>query len=231
MNRRAMAAAVLTAGFVAMLPLVALAQTPAAARRSSGHVIDYTVAVQLDGPTDFGSADANLLRPNGTPLSVFSTNSSLGPGIGLDAHVSFGLTRRLFAEATGAWGRFQLRTHTSGDVENADPLRLTEDLSRFSVEGSGLWMLWATPRAALFARGGAGWMRELAGAGTLMEDGVIGNVGGGVKYWWKNGAPGRLSRLGVRAEGRVVIRSNGITLGEQRTRVTPAASAGIFFGF
>lgn len=227
-----MAARLACAAILTIVPACAFAQTPPPrARAASVHVIDYTFGMQFDGPTSFGGADANLLRPDGTPLSVFSTSNSLGPGLGLEAHLSYGVTRKLFAEASGAWGRLQLRSKTSGDIENAEALTLTDQMSRFSVEGSGLWTLWSKARTALFVRGGAGWMRELAGENTLMEDGVIGNVGAGIKYWWKNGSPHGVSRFGLRAEGRAVIRSGGITLGAQKTRVTPAAAAGVFFGF
>ena len=55
-------------------------------------------------------------------------------------------------------------------------------------------------------------MREVAETGALTEDGAIANVGGGVKYWWRDQARGTFRKLGLRVEGRAALRSSGISL-------------------
>ena len=74
-------------------------------------------------------------------------------------------------------------------------------------------------------------MRELAAGATVAETGVIGNVGTAVKYWW--GAPSSIQRrrLGLRLDGRAVLRSGGVDLGVTGVRVAPAASADLMIGF
>ena len=75
-------------------------------------------------------------------------------------------------------------------------------------------------------------MRELAETGALTEDGAIANVGGGMKYWWRDQARGACRKLGLRVEGRAAIRSVGhLRSVEQSTRVAPVLAGGLVIGF
>ena len=104
-------------------------------------------------------------------------------------------------------------------------------MSRFTLEGAGVWMLNDRGRARWFVRGGVGWMREVDETGVLIEDGTIANIGGGMKYWWRDQARGTLRKLGLRVEGRAAIRSSGISLDQKSTRVAPVLAGGLVFGF
>ncbi len=119
-----------------------------------------------------------------SPLLVFNSDISMGPGPGAEVHFGRSVGSRLALEVTGTWTFTTIRAEVSTDFDNAPDATLTEDLSRFSVEGSALWRLAGGAKRALYLRGGAGWMRELTGGATLAETGVIGNVGASVKYWW-----------------------------------------------
>jgi hypothetical protein len=65
---------------------------------------------------------------------------------------------------------------------------------------------------------------------TLADNGVIGNAGAAVKYWWGDSSSvGR--RLGLRLDGRAVLRSGGVDVGAGSLQVAPAASADLMIGF
>jgi hypothetical protein len=173
---------------------------------------------------------ATYTRPDGGTLPLFTTDVSFDVGYGLEAQLGRRLGDRWAVELGGGWTRTAVRTRVSGDFEGAPGATATEDVSRFSVEGSALWTVAGSRDRSVFVRIGGGWMRELAGGGVLSEDGVIGSVGAGVKYWWRQSTPGS-GRWGVRLDGRAVLRSPGIDLGPNRIRVAPAASASVLFGF
>jgi hypothetical protein len=219
---------------VLLIVAFAAAAGPAAAQTapaSSGLPIEVSVQAAWVGPASFGSVNENLTRPAGSPYPVFQTDNSLGSGIGVEANFGYPLGARLQAELTGAWSRASLRSEITGDVEDADDITITETLNRFSIEGGVLWTLRTRERSSIFIRGSGGWMRELAGSGALAEDGFVANAGAGMKYWWGTATPGQAKRIGLRVEGRLSIRSGGITLGERSVRVAPVASGGLIFRF
>ena len=76
-------------------------------------------------------------------------------------------------------------------------------------------------------RGGAGWMREMAGWGTYAEDGAIGDLGLGVKYWWHTRARDDTGRLALRVDARLAGRAGGIVIGARTFRVAPLVAAGL----
>jgi hypothetical protein len=183
------------------------------------------------GSMSMGSRDATHTRPSGGPLLIFNSDASLGPGPGIEVHFGRPAGSRLEFEATGAWTFTTIRTKVSADIEGAQDTTVTEDLTRFSIEGSALWRLAGGAKRALYLRGGAGWMRELAAGSTLADDGVIGNVGAAVKYWWGASSSAQRRRLGLRLDGRAVLRSGGVDLGASGVQVAPAASADLMIGF
>jgi hypothetical protein len=213
-----------------VLAMVVAAVRPAAAQAGIERY-ELSVGPVVVGTMPVGDSDATLVRPDGAPFPFFRNDVTLGPGPGLEAHFGRSLGARLSVEATGAWTFTEIRTKVSGDAENAPDVTLTEDLSRFSVEGSVLWRVAGDRRRSLSIRGGAGWMRELAGDATLAENGVIGNLGAAVKYWWGPSSSIQRRRLGLRLDGRAVLRSGGVELGSSGVHVAPAASADLMIGF
>jgi hypothetical protein len=211
---------------------VAAAQTaPVAPKPRRPLRLEIGASVVLVGSTDFGSAAANLTKPDGSNLALFQTSSTLGAGRGLEVNLGLSLTRSLRAEASAAWVVSELRSRISADFEDTAALTATETLSRVTVEGAATWTVFERGRTTVFARGSVGWMREIVGAGALYDDGVVASAGGGVKYWWLDRSRGRLRRLGVRADARVTGRSSSITLGNQSRRFSPVVAGGIVFGF
>ena len=222
------------AGARASLALVvfAIAAAPAAAQRvtRSDPKREVTFAATWVGPVTFSTTPANLLRPDGGTLPLFTTTNGLAPGVGADIDVGLWLTRSITVEGTAGWSRTNLRTRVTGDFEGAADTTVTETIARFAVEGSALWTFARRGHARYFARGGAGWMNELVGDATYHARGIVGNAGVGMKYWCGNPRPGA-SRIGLRVEGRAVIRDRGVSLGGGRVTVAAVAAGGIVFGF
>ena len=217
------------------VPAVAAAQTPASGQKpvaqqpaAPGGGKEFIVGGSWLGPVGMGTSSAELLRSNGTTLTLFDTDNSLGSGFGLTAGVGFSLTRSLWAEVLGGWSRATLRSDISGDFEDAEVELLRADIMRFSVEGAALWYFGAGGSNAWFVRGGGGWGRELDEGRALAEDTFQGTAGLGWRHWW--GQPKGRARSGLRASGGVEFRTGGLTLGEG-VRVGPTAAVHLFFGF
>jgi hypothetical protein len=212
----------------------ALAQTPAAPARPRGPArpVDVTVGVTLAGPTSFGTSAQELIRSDGSRLTTFRTENRLAPGVGLEAHLGFQVTPRFWAEASGDWSRADLEARITSDIEGADDVTLAETASRFSVEGAARWHFLVRGKTSYFVRGSVGWMRDLVSNGALVADATVGSAGLGLRHWFREGAAGRRTRrLGVRVDGRVNIRTAGLTLGEAKVRYAPVAFGGFVFGF
>lgn len=212
-------------------PASAQTPRPQTSRPPRDHGIELTLGGAWTGGNSFGSADANLQAPNGSSLTLFTSKSDLGAGAGLESHLSFRVTKQFAAEVSGTWTHATIHTALSGDFENADALTATVGISRFTIEGSGVWTFKSRGRMRWFVRGGVGWMREVDETGVLTEDGTIANIGGGMKYWWRDQARGTFRKLGLRVEGRAAIRSSGISLDQKSTRVAPVLAGGLVIGF
>jgi hypothetical protein len=200
-------------------------QGPASDRR-----LELSAGVMLTGPVGLGTSTASLVAPDGSAFTLFHTESRLAAGAGVEVHLGYRLTSKLTAEASGSWNRVGFRTAVSGDAEGIPDATLQLSASRFSVEGSATWILARRNKMDFFARGGGGWMRELAEGNSLYEDAGIGSVGGGMKYWLKERTSGRIRRLGLRFEGRALVRSKGLTLGGRSTKVVPVFCGSLILG-
>jgi hypothetical protein len=215
-----------------LFALLAVNAAPLTAQQPSGQPrLQVAVGGTFVGVMPLRSGSADLVRPDGGQLPLFSTDVSLRPGPGVEVHLARQLGSRWAAELTGGWTATRIRTRISNDFEDVPASTLTERLSRFAVEASLVWSVSATADRSVFLRAGGGWMREVAGATGFADDGVIGNVGVGMKYWWSRSTPGRGRRWGVRLDGRAVLRARGIDLGADTVRVAPAAAADVLFGF
>jgi hypothetical protein len=212
-------------------PAAAQTTRPQPSRPPRDHGIELTLGGAWTGGNSFGSADANLQAPDGSSLTLFKSTSDLGAGGGLESHLSFRVTKPFAVEFSGTWTHATIHTALSGDFENAEPLTASVGVSRFTLEGSAVWTFKTRGRSRWFLRGGFGWMREVDETSVLTEDGTIANIGGGVKYWWRDQARGAFRKLGLRVEGRAAIRSSGISLDQKSTRVAPVLAGGLVIGF
>jgi hypothetical protein len=220
MSRARGAAALICAASLALLASSASAQ----ARPPNAPSREFDVGVSWVGRTSYGSADANLSTGSGGTQPLFSTRTEMGAAVAVEARFGVGLTGHLRGEASGTWGRSELRTTVSADFEDAAPATLTLTIANFSAEGAGVWSFRPRRPFEPYVRAGAGWMRELTDGSVLAVDSLVANVGGGVKYWWGRHA-------GLRSELRAVIRSGGLEAGTATRRISPALTASAAFRF
>jgi hypothetical protein len=217
----------LVAGIVVLTPVPGFAQAPVA---SSGRAVQLSLGGLVFGETSFGDIDAEYIASNGSRVVVFQTENALRPGFGLEVHLGLALSPAFEVEATGSWARADLRSRVLNDVEGVETTVVKEPLNRFGVEGAALWLFSRRGKVAWFARGSAGWMRDLTGNDSLVEDGFAGSAGGGMKYLWNQAGDG-FRVAGFRVEGRVLVHKGGVSIGENRVRWTPAAAGSLIMGF
>lgn len=205
----------------------AAAQTQSTARAEK---FEVDIGAAFVGSGAFGSANASLTSPSGS-LTLFSTANGLSASVGPEAHIVFGLNRRLQAELTGTWSRAELRSTISGDFEGAEAVTSTLGISIYTVETSVVWYPRRHRKLDPFVRGGAGWLREVTSDGTLSANGVIATGGAGVKYWLREDNRRTLKRFGLRAEFRVLSRSDGLSLDLAKRLIAPAFGVSAILGF
>jgi hypothetical protein len=212
-------------------PTSAAAQQAPAAPIAPARNIELSVGGLFAAPSPAGSASASLLTPGGSNLDVFDIDSTFGYGYGAEAIVGFRVAPRLWIEASGGITRTTARSEISSDLESGPSLTVSENLSRFSAEGAVRVDLADPGTTTWFVRGGGGWMRELAGGNALVENGFIFNAGGGVRHWFRDNRAGAVKQIGLRLEGRVMVRTAGIEFGSRSLRMGPGAAGALIFGF
>ncbi len=208
------------------------AQTKSQGRPGGKREKEFLVGAVIAGPSSVGSSDATLLDGAGNPgVTLFRVENQLATGQGIESNIGIQLSRKLWVEVSGSWTRSNVNSKIRNDFENGLDETISSPMSRFTVEGGVVRYLRDKGRTAWFVRGGGGWMRETAGGNTLTGDGWIGNAGLGLRRWFRIGGTGSIRRIGFRFEGRAVVRSGGISLGEKGIRFGPAGTAHIVFGF
>lgn len=146
---------------------------------------------------------------------------------GLEARVGWRVTEHWAVGVTGSWSRPDFETRISDDVEDAEPVIAALGMDRFTVELDVERRFGRSVRWQPYARLAAGWLRELADNRALADSGVAAHAGGGLKYWMREGRPGWLGHIALRAEARLALRRGGITLGDAGHRWSPTVAAGI----
>jgi hypothetical protein len=209
---------------------MAVASPAFAQATKSGPTKEFTAGVAWLGPVSFGSASADELRPDGSPLSLFQVENSLGSGFGARVGFGFQLTPALWAEFVGGYGWQPLKSKTKSDFEDADLELIESSSQQFRLEGAVLWYFRPTGKTNWFVRGGGGWQKELADGNALAEDAFIINGSLGLRRWWKQN-PRTGNATGYRATFGADFRTGGLTLGESKLRVSPTATFSIVFGF
>ena len=216
----------------------ALAAAPALAQPPAPRV-EVSVSGLWSGGYALGvqPADETRNQAGGGAFTLFTTSSRATPARGAELRVGVRLGRHLAVEAGGSWARASVSTRVSGDAEQAPGVTATAGFTQYVVDGALVLRLprlaFAGGRAVPFAEAGAGYLRQLYAGRTLIETGSVVHAGGGLRVWLRRRPAGWLKRVGVRADGRLVVRRRGIDLGGGggRARVYGSVSAGLAVGF
>jgi hypothetical protein len=81
-----------------------------------------------------------------------------------------------------------------------------------------------------FAAAGIGYLRQLHEGLTLVEQGHLYHLGGGLKHWLAVRDRGRIRALGVRTDARLYLLRDGIAF-KDRPRPLGAISGSLFIDF
>ena len=220
--------AALSVSFVFLGVASSFAQTARSQSPRSGSWEIGGGIVYLQG-FDMGDRSADLTRPTGGPLELFTTSSELKAAIGLQGRLGFYLSPQLSVEGGVRFAKPKLSIRITGDFENAPNETAEETLNQYLIDGSALWHF-GRPSATSggvvpFVMGGVGYLRELHDGQELVETGVEYHAGAGVKIWFGGGG-----RFGVRAEGGISIRDGGFDF-EDKTRYIPVAAGSVIYLF
>jgi hypothetical protein len=185
------------------------------------------------GAQPLGSRDANLTTGTGSLLRLFSSTSDLHPVAGFEGRVGVKLTRAIEVEALASYATPQLRTRVSNDTENSAGATVTESVQQYNVGAAVIWYAMARKAGARthpFVTAGAGYLRQLHEAATLIAAGQTYHVGGGAKVVLASRPRKILKVVGARLDVRAIVRTKGITFDGRRS-ISPAAGASLFVRF
>jgi hypothetical protein len=206
---------------------------PVRSARSTPHAGSWELSGGLEwqGGFDLGQRNAELTRNPGAgtgPYDLFTSESSLRPAAGVQAHVAGYLTSRLAVEGGVRITRPVLRVDLTADAESAPDQAAEERITQYVIDGSVVWHLARSPqgRAVPFVAAGGGYVRDLHAQSQLVETGSEMHATAGVKWWFSS----RPRRLGIRGEAGVSLRDGGFDFRKGR-RAVPIASASLAYLF
>jgi hypothetical protein len=180
-----------------------------------------------------GSTSANETTGAGGTFTLFHTSTELASLSGVEGRVGVRVWRGVEAEVEASYGKPQLKVSISNDVENAAQVIAVEPIQQITV---GAAVLWSVPyrqwggRLVLFLTAGAGYLRDVHEAQTLIDSGRYYQVGGGVKVLLVSRSRSFFKGLGVRADARAIVRSKGVAF-DEAGHASPAIGVSVFVRF
>jgi hypothetical protein len=209
--------------------LVSLRPVVASAQQSSGHRTELGGDVLWLTGVTFNDVNANENAFGGATRLVFRTSTKLEQAVCPEAKVVVGLTSTIDAEGAVAFGRTHLSTSITIDPE-APSATVSTPLTLYLLQGGVAAHLarWQRGRAAPFASGGIGYLRQLHDGHALVQNGKSWYVGGGLRYALKDDTARGLNSAALRLELRATILPGGSTV-DGATHVLPTVIAGVFF--
>jgi hypothetical protein len=196
--------------------------------------LELSVGTAWVGRAAVGTRDATLTAPGGDRFRLFSTSSELGSATGLTVRLGRRVTSIVEAEVSASYASPPLMTSITDDAETALPTAVSESITQFTVEGGVLVDLTrGRPGSRLlpFVAVGGGYLRQLHEGGTLVQTGKLVYVGAGVRIpIVSRGADRRLTQLGVRVDGRALLRSGSVML-DGTSHISPVLAASLFVRF
>ena len=233
MNRASLAAVCAAAGLSVAIP--AFAQPDASPRPRS---LELSVSAFALGGVDFGQHTASLTAndPGNPDFALFKTSARIGTAPGLDARATFNVTRTFGVEGAFTWTRQTAEAEITSDAEGIPNTTVSETLSTYFIEAAAVIHLrrlqFGGGRGIPFVFGGGGYLRQLDGDAFLIDTGTVLDAGAGVKYFFVNRPGGLVRGVGLRADGRLYVRSGGLELDDEKTRrPTWGMAAGVVVRF
>jgi len=181
----------------------------------------------LGGGT-LGSTDATYLTPTGQSVTLFSTSQSWSAGPGIIGHLQIRVKPRVALELSGSWTRPEMRSKITGDFESAADTTAASTVSQFLTSGGLVISFTPHGKWTPFARGAVSWLRHLSSDQTLYQDGLSAELGGGVRYAWKE-KRGHVKPYGLRADVWISARSGGLDFAQKSRVIAPGFSAAFIF--
>lgn len=175
-----------------------------------------------------GSTDATYLTPTGESFTLFSTSQSWSAGAGIIGHLQVRVAPRVALELSGSWTRPEIRSKITGDFEGAADTTATAAVSQFLTNGGLVVSFKTRGKWTPFARGAVSWLRHLSDDETLYQDGISAELGGGIRYAWKE-KRGHVKPYGLRADVWISARSGGLELAQKSWVIAPGFSAAFIF--
>ena len=225
-------ARLLGAGAVAFL----LGAPPAAAQSREPR-LQISIAGLWESGSAFGAQAATETRNQvgGDRYTLFETETNVGAAGGLEARLTYWVTRAVGAEVGAAWSTPQLATRITGDAEGAPDLTATVDVAQYVLDASAVVRLqrlaMAHGRVEPFVIAGAGYLRQVYDGNGLIETGTTYHAGGGALIWFQPVRQSWLKRLGARADARWTRQNGGIAFGENGHRTFGALGVGAVLQF
>ncbi len=209
---------------------VAIALAPSAASAQDGRVA-VTLGGGWGGAASLGARDATLTAADGSPFTLFTTETRIERAPFVTASVGVGVSRLLDVEVRGSYGRPSLSTRVTHDAEGADDAVAAEPVHEFTVAAvavihPGAWHFGS--RGSWFASGGAGYLRHLHGGGGYAAGGRLYLAGGGLIYRLGGGS-GWVKATGLRVDAGVSVRAGAAAL--DHVSVAPLAGAAFYVRF
>ena len=194
---------------VCLACVTAFGVRPCAAQTASEPVGRLQVAVGVGwlGGTSFGEQAADLRTATSSPYRLFNSETDLRPAGSFEARVGVALTRRYGIEGRASISSPQLRTVVTSDAETTGSFTIAETVDRYVFDGGIMIRLtqWDGMGLSPFASAGAGYVRQLHGDQSLVEDGYLYYVGGGITRPLFSRPQGLIRGASVRADLRLDI--------------------------
>ena len=193
---------------------------------------EFALGGLVTAPMPLGNIEGNLLNGSGSEtLTFIGLENTLAMGYGVEVLLGYQLSGRTWFEVAGSWSRPSLSSKVLEDADGEQGATISTGVSRFAVGGALVRYLRDAGRTAWFVRLDGAWMRETAGGNTLTGDGFLGGGGLGWRHFWRTTGKGTVKRMGLRIEGRAVVRGGGLDLGESSVKIGAAGAAHLVFGF
>jgi hypothetical protein len=193
--------------------------------------VEFAGGVVWTGGFDQGDLSAAETRNSATdnsPFVLFTAASRTEPAIGAQARIGAYVAKTFSIEGGFEYARPEISADLGNDAELASDVTATEKLTRFVVDGSGLFHLTGIAfnggNGVPFLRAGAGYIRDVHEKNEVIDTGIEYHAGGGVKMWFGNGK----HRTGLRFDGGIMFRRKGADLSDKMRHLGTAGASIVY---